>query len=131
MKPLALILSALMAASLLVIFLGRQGPHTPRQSPITVAMIQLYAFRVALDCYRGDNGSYPAGVQALVERPPGATNWHGPYLSTDFIPKDPWGHDYIYELPGRHNTNSYDLSSVGPPQAQTVLANWITGSLRP
>jgi general secretion pathway protein G len=40
-------------------------------------------------------------------------NWRGPYLQTDSIPKDPWGNDYIYECPGKHNPSSYDIMSMG------------------
>lgn len=46
-------------------------------------------------------------------RPPAnARSWHGPYL--EGLPKDPWGHDYLYECPGRHNPVAYDLLSPGP-----------------
>ena len=38
----------------------------------------------------------------LVQQPRDAQNWRGPYLQP-MIPKDPWGNDYIYECPGRHN----------------------------
>ena len=69
----------------------------------------------ALDAFKRDTGHYPTGTNGLLElvqRPPDTTNWHGPYL--EFIPKDPWGHDYIYECPGKHNTNFFDLISLGP-----------------
>ena len=51
----------------------------------------------------------------LIQQPRDAQNWRGPYLQSDSIPKDPWGNDYIYECPGRHNPTSYDISSLGPP----------------
>jgi len=47
-----------------------------------------------------------------MQRPANARAWHGPYLEA--LPKDPWGHDYLYECPGRHNPDSYDLLSPRP-----------------
>lgn len=69
----------------------------------------------ALDAYEVDNGFYPKGkngLNDLVQQPRDAKNWRGPYL--DKLPSDPWGNAYIYEYPGKHNPNSYDLYSVGP-----------------
>ncbi len=37
----------------------------------------------------------------------------GPYIERG-VPKDPWGNDYIYKSPGDHNTEGYDLHSLGP-----------------
>ena len=59
----------------------------------------------ALKLYKLDNGRYPTteqGLQALVEKPtsePIPANWKsGGYLEK--MPKDPWGHDYLYLNPG-------------------------------
>ena len=49
-------------------------------------------------------------------------SWHGPYLES--IPKDPWNSDYVYECPGKHNPNSYDIYSQGTPGAQNPIGNW-------
>jgi general secretion pathway protein G len=73
----------------------------------------------ALDLYELDNGRYPTteqGLVALIEEPkstPVPTNWNGPYLKKKRIPKDPWVRDYAYACPGIHDTESYDLSSLG------------------
>ena len=66
----------------------------------------------ALDAFEVDNGFYPKTLQDLVQAPGNAKNWHGPYL--DKIPMDPWGNNYVYYYPGKHNQSSYDLLSVGP-----------------
>ena len=29
------------------------------------------------------------------------------------MPKDPWGNAYVYRCPGQHNTDGYDLYSLG------------------
>ena len=71
-------------------------------------------FKTALDAYEVDIGSYPKSLQDLFQQPSGATNWHGPYFDPPVLPVDPWGTPYIYECPGKHNPNGYDLSSAGP-----------------
>ena len=77
-----------------------------------------------------DNGYYPKGKNGLgdlVQQPRDAQNWHGPYL--DKLPNDPWGNDYIYECPGKHNPSSYDLLSVGPDGkagTEDDIGNWTT-----
>ena len=86
----------------------------PMDTTDNLVHAQIGAFSTALDMFKLDNGFYPAGTNGLndlVSRPARATNWHR-YL--DKIPQDHWGHPYLYVSPGRHNTNSYDLSSAGP-----------------
>ena len=69
----------------------------------------------ALDLYYLDNGRYPSseeGLGALVQRPASAGAWNGPYLKTNGVPKDPWGHEYLYRTPGQNTP--YDIGSLGP-----------------
>ncbi len=100
------------------------------QARVTAAQTQIAAFKTALDAFEVDNGYYPkgkSGLLDLVQRPANAQNWHGPYL--DNIPKDPWQNDYIYECPGRHNSSSFDLMSVGPDGragSDDDITNWQT-----
>jgi general secretion pathway protein G len=59
-------------------------------------------------------GRYPntnEGLQALVEAPPGATHWNGPYLKKKQVPKDAWGYEYHYRSPGEHGP--FDIYSLG------------------
>lgn len=45
----------------------------------------------------------------------------------DSVPKDPWGNEYVYERPGRHNAKSYDLYSPGAngiPGDADDIGNW-------
>ena len=86
----------------------------------------------ALDLYKMDIGQYPSteqGLSALITAPtvsPVPTQWNGPYLKKKVVPKDPWGHDYVYVAPGVHNTDSYDLSSLGPDgvESDDDITNW-------
>jgi general secretion pathway protein G len=85
---------------------------------------QIANLGTALGAFEVDNGYYPRGANGLIyliEKPPGATNWRGPYLEKS-VPFDPWGHAYIYECPGRHNPQGYDLSAMGPDGHES--GNW-------
>jgi len=81
------------------------------QARDTAARADLSSIKTALDAFEVDNGFYPKSIQDLVTVPSNAKNWHGPYLEK--IPQDPWGNNYIYSFPGKHNAGSYDLLSVG------------------
>jgi general secretion pathway protein G len=119
---LVLVILGILAAIVLPRFTNRT-----KQAQIAATQTQIATFKTALDAYEVDNGYYPKGkngLQDLITQPRDAQNWRGPYLSSDTIPKDPWLNDYIYECPGRHNPSSYDISSLGPPGDNTVIANW-------
>ena len=119
---LVLVILGILAAIVLPRFTNRR-----RQAEIAATQTQIASFKTALDHFEVDNGFYPkgkSGLMDLIQQPRDAQNWRGPYLSADAIPKDPWGGEYIYECPGRHNTSSYDLSSAGPPGENSPIANW-------
>ena len=122
---LVLVILGTLAAIVLPKFSG-----TSQRSRIVATQTQISAFATALEAYDVDMGSYPQGkngLQDLIQQPRDAQNWHGPYLGHDSIPKDQWGHDFIYECPGRHNPSSYDILSLGPDgQANTDddICNW-------
>jgi len=90
-------------------------------------------FANALDVYRRDMGDFPrtddGGVRLLVEPPQDvelAKKWAGWYAKgKDLV--DPWGHEYIYQYPGKHNKKGYDLSSAGPDGQEGTdddFVNW-------
>jgi general secretion pathway protein G len=99
------------------------------------ATVQIATFKTALDAFHEDCGRFPStaeGLAPLTTRPADTseTKWRGPYLGAA-IPKDPWGHDYVYRCPGKHNTNSFDLYSLGPDGVSKSggddaddIANW-------
>ena len=85
---------------------------------------------IELKMYQASNGFLPTteqGLQALVSRPdtdPKPTQWH---QWMDKLPVDPWQNPYVYENPGKHNPNSYDLYSEGPdrkPGTDDDIGNW-------
>ena len=92
------------------------------ESKVKAARIQIESFSAALDLYYLDNGTYPTGSEgltALVQRPPSAPAWNGPYLRTAAVPEDPWGHPYVYKVPGEqapYEIDSYGAGAVGDSQ---------------
>jgi general secretion pathway protein G len=122
---LVLVILGILAGIVLPRFAG-----TTEKGRVAAAQTQISAFKTALDAYEVDMGFYPrgkAGLMDLIVPPRNAANWHGPYLQADSIPKDPWGNDYIYECPGRHNPSSYDIMSVGADGragTEDDICNW-------
>jgi general secretion pathway protein G len=108
---LVLVILGILAAIVVPKFSGRT-----EQARLAAAQAQIATFGTALDAFEVDNGFYPKGKNGLldlVQQPRDSQNWKGPYLKGE-IPMDPWGNAYIYEFPGKHSANSYDLMSMGP-----------------
>jgi general secretion pathway protein G len=117
---LVLVILGILAAIVIPKFAGRS-----EQAKETAATTQISSFSTALNNFEVDNGFYPKSLNDLLVQPRDAQNWHGPYLQSDIVPKDPWGNDYAYRAPGSHNPSSFDISSVGPPPGgEKVFANW-------
>lgn len=106
---IVMIIIGLLAALIGPKMIGRVG-----ESRQTVAKQQIEGFGSALEMYKLDTTKYPTqeqGLEALVSEPQGVSNWKGPYLKKKFIPKDPWGNDYVYTYPGANG--DYDIVSYG------------------
>jgi general secretion pathway protein G len=84
------------------------------KSEVTSAKAQIESLSKALDTYRLDVGRYPSaeeGLNALMTRPVnGAEGWNGPYLKKA-VPKDPWGHAYVYKFPATNG--DFQVMSFG------------------
>jgi general secretion pathway protein G len=123
---LVLVILGILAAIVVPKFSGRT-----EQARQTAAQSQIATFGTALDAFEVDNGYYPKGkngLSELVSAPRDSQNWKGPYLKSD-IPNDPWGRPYVYESPGKHNSTSYDLMSMGADGragTEDDVANWQT-----
>ena len=97
---------------------------------------ELQVIATQLNTYMAGNGSYPTttqGLKALVSPPvtdPKPQQWHQ-LLESEAKLTDPWGHPYIYVIPGKHNVDSFDLYSAGPdgiPNTNDDIVNWDTTS---
>jgi general secretion pathway protein G len=83
-----------------------------------------------LALYEATNGRPPStqqGLAALVVKPtsePIPRKWS---QREDKIELDPWGKEYLYDSPGKHNVNSFDVYSAGPdgkPGTDDDVGNW-------
>ena len=101
----------------IIILVTLAGIATPvymnyvKQGRIGTAKMQLKLLAQELDNYKIRVGQYPSELRGLVENLDGHEKWDGPYMKK--IPLDPWGNEYVYVVPGEHNTDSYDLSCLG------------------
>ncbi len=99
---------------LLAAFVGPRLFGHIGKSQVTAAKAQIEALSRAVDTFRIDTGRFPdpnEGLQALVKAPADATHWNGPYLRKE-VPLDPWGHPYVYRVPGL-NGREYSIESLG------------------
>jgi general secretion pathway protein G len=57
------------------------------------------------------------------------SNWKGPYLNTEKLPKDPWGTAYRYEFPGQNNKlGEPDIWSLGPDRKDNTADDIVSWS---
>ena len=79
------------------------------------AKLEIDQIGQALDLYKLEIGRYPTsqeGLQSLMVAPAGVSNWNGPYLKRNVVPKDPWSNEYKFVSPGDQN-RPYDIISLG------------------
>lgn len=105
---IVLFILGLLAALVAPRMMGRVGKAKQK-----TAQTQIQMLATALEMFYLDVGRYPTedeGLKALYERPANLPAWNGPYLEKG-VPKDPWGHDYVYKCPGQNSP--YDIISYG------------------
>jgi len=114
-RPTESILVALAILGLVLTLVAPRVSSYLSESKVKTAKMQIESFEAALDLYYLDNGAFPDaddGLQALVRKPASAPAWNGPYLRTGSVPDDPWGHPYMYRVPGTRAP--YEIASQGP-----------------
>lgn len=111
------LIEMLVVVTIIGLFVALVGPKlwsNVDKAKITQAKAQIENFMGALGTYKLDNGNFPTteqGLAALRVKPGDADSWNGPYMPKD-VPKDPWGHDYVYKFPGDHGDEP-DIISYG------------------
>jgi len=86
------------------------------------AKTQIESIRLALQDYYLDCGAWPTeaqGLDALRIKPaihPVPDSWNGPYTDRA-IPKDPWGGEFRYAVPGKDGL-PYSIASFGADKAE-------------
>ena len=105
--------------------IGRQ-----QHANVDATKLSLRGVEHALKLYALDHsGNFPPSTEGLniLLQAPGQRDprWRGPYLEQPAL--DAWGSPVIYEFPGRHNTQGYDIVSAGPdkiPNTADDIGNW-------
>jgi general secretion pathway protein G len=116
------LIELLVVLVILGLLAGLVGPQVMKylgSAKTDSARLQIEDLAASLDLYRLEVGRYPStqeGLEALVEAPPGARNWNGPYLKKKQVPKDPWGNEFHYRYPGEHGP--FDLYSLGADDSE-------------
>ena len=110
----------LIVMAIVLVLTAAVGVTTVKQldkARVVTAKSQIETFSLALDSFYMDCGNYPTeeqGLGALWESkglPPDFNGWNGPYIGKP-VPKDPWGNDYKYKVPGE-NGLPYGIYSYG------------------
>ena len=104
--------------------------HHGDQARVTKAHADISSFMTALAAYKLDTGLFPTteqGLRALREKPGDLGQWAGPYIQQD-VPKDPWGHDYVYKYPGEHGDNPdiVCMGADGQPGGDGIYADIVS-----
>lgn len=105
--------------TILTTIVGINVLHKPAEAKITATKANLKSLQTALQLYKTENGFYPAqaqGLDALVRKAatePVPTSFPADgYLTSRNVPKDEWGHEFIYLAPGRKG-ESFEIISYG------------------
>jgi general secretion pathway protein G len=128
------LIEMLVVMTIIALFAALVAPnmlHHADQGKITAARAQIHNFMTALAAYKLDTGTFPTteqGLGALRMKPADANQWAGPYMPQD-IPKDPWGHEYVYRFPGDHGDEPDIISygADGQPGGEALnadIASW-------
>ncbi len=86
-------------------------------SKVQTATTQIKMLRSAIGILQLDIGGVPTqeqGLKILTEAPADETQraqWKGPYIDGQ-LPLDPWGHPFIYKVPGI-NGQPFSITSLG------------------
>jgi general secretion pathway protein G len=111
------LIEMLVVVSIIALFAALVAPSMFQQGDkarVVAARVQINNFEQALTQYKLSTGMFPTteqGLEALRTKPANLNQWEGPYLKKE-IPKDPWGHDYLYKYPGDHGEEP-DIISYG------------------
>ena len=132
------ILVVVMIITLLASIVAVNVLRKPGEARISTAKMQIRQLQTAIQLYRSEQGLQPSqeqGLEALVAKPttepiPQRYPQEG-YLESRRVPKDPWGNEYIYVVPGRSGEEFEIISygSDGEPEGEGEAADISSASL--
>jgi general secretion pathway protein G len=82
-------------ATIAMVNLTGQGEKARRQATWT----QATTLKLAISQFELEVGRFPKDLDELVYQ--GDENWPGPFLDSETVPKDAWGHDFKMENKGK------------------------------
>jgi len=131
------LIEMLVVVTIIGLFVALVAPNmfkSADKSRITAARSQMQNFMTALGTYKLDTGIFPTteqGLAALRVKPSESNQWNGPYLQIE-VPKDPWGHDYLYKFPGEHGEDPEItcLGADGQPGGEGINADIVSWKAR-
>ena len=91
------------------------------KSRVKSTKAQLVSVKNAVQQYYMDMSTYPTRLDELITNP-GNEKWDGPYLEAKSIPKDGWGNDFQYSVPGQDNM-PFDIISYGGDKSSGGTGN--------
>jgi len=113
------VLIAMLIVSILSGVVGLSLYQYVRKAKVEAARAQIKTLQTALQIYRSEQGRLPTqsqGLAALCRKPPvepvPEQYPEDGYLDNPTLPKDPWGHEYVYLVPGRQN-EAFEILSYG------------------
>jgi len=127
------LIEMLVVVTIIGLFVALVGPGLWKKADsarITAARTQIAHFMTALGTYKLDTGTFPTSEQGLVAlrvKPADVNQWNGPYMPQD-IPKDQWGHDFVYRYPGEHGDEPdiICLGADGQPGGEGMNADIVS-----
>lgn len=127
------LIEMLVVVAIIGMFIALVGPNLWKKvdtARVTTARSQINNFQTALGTYKLDTGTFPTteqGLQALRVKPADLNQWNGPYMPKE-IPKDPWGHDYVYRFPSEHGDDPEIVSygQDGQPGGEGLSADVVS-----
>jgi general secretion pathway protein G len=140
------LIRVILVAFIILLFMSIMLPRGggPGSARVAAAKADIACFEAAINRFRADCGYYPTttgikvralnsptradGSNMLTKRPATIPQgvWRGPYLDSRSSWNDPWGRPYVFECPGKHNTNGFDVYSLGPngKGGDEAIGNW-------
>lgn len=113
------LLVTILIISILATTVGVVVRHLPGKARVAQTRAQIGTLKVAMEMYHADQGRFPSQEQGLPALcriptiPPVPTRYpEGGYLESLDMPKDAWGNDFAYFLPGRGG-KPYEIVSYG------------------
>jgi general secretion pathway protein G len=111
------IMAVIIIIGLLAAMVANKVVGQTDRAKIITTKASLKSLDSAVQQFKMDTGRYPTeeeGLKALVEKPSDVINYQqGGYLQTTTVPKDAWGHEFVYTL-NPESGQAFEIKSYGP-----------------